>query len=56
MKNPSLDPQFRVYYSKEWLDALITSFRNFLSEIFNGTHILPELNLYETILCLFDLY
>ncbi|XP_078174057.1 uncharacterized protein LOC144567759 [Carex rostrata] len=42
MKNPSLDPQFRVYFSKEWLDALIVSFRNFLSEIFNGTR-LPSL-------------
>ncbi|KAJ3682370.1 hypothetical protein LUZ60_014943 [Juncus effusus] len=39
IKNPNLDPQFRVYFSKEWLDALITSFRNFLSEIFNGTRI-----------------
>ncbi|KAJ1694018.1 hypothetical protein LUZ63_010716 [Rhynchospora breviuscula] len=42
MKNPSLDPQFRVYFSKEWLDALIASFRNFLSEIFSGTRV-PEL-------------
>ncbi|WOL10631.1 WD repeat-containing protein [Canna indica] len=38
--NPSLDPQFRVYFSKEWSNALVLSFRNFLSEIFNGTHIL----------------
>ncbi|CAA6665932.1 unnamed protein product [Spirodela intermedia] len=36
IKNPSLDPQFRVYFSREWLDALRLSFRNFLSEIFNG--------------------
>ncbi|KAJ4774264.1 WD repeat-containing protein 91 [Rhynchospora pubera] len=42
MKNPSLDPQFRVYFSKEWLDTLIESFRNFLSEIFSGTRV-PEL-------------
>ncbi|MQL84964.1 hypothetical protein Taro_017485 [Colocasia esculenta] len=35
IKNPNLDPQFRVYFSKEWLDALRLSFRNFLSEIFN---------------------
>ncbi|URD84153.1 WD repeat-containing protein, partial [Musa troglodytarum] len=33
IKNPSLDPQFRVYFSKEWFDALHLSFRNFLSEI-----------------------
>jgi WD repeat-containing protein 91 len=56
MKNPGLGPQFRVYYSKEWLDALVMSFRNFLSDIFNGTHILPELNLYTAISCLLDLY
>ncbi|KAF6162123.1 hypothetical protein GIB67_008252 [Kingdonia uniflora] len=40
LKNPSLDPQFRIYFSKDWFDALSLSFRNFLSEIFNGTHIL----------------
>ncbi|CAA7402690.1 unnamed protein product [Spirodela intermedia] len=39
IKNPSLDPQFRVYFSREWLDALRLSFRNFLSEIFNGVNI-----------------
>ncbi|KAK3153911.1 hypothetical protein QOZ80_2BG0183140 [Eleusine coracana subsp. coracana] len=31
IKNPSLDPQFRVYFSKEWLDTLVLSFRNFLT-------------------------
>ncbi|KAK1410862.1 hypothetical protein QVD17_37403 [Tagetes erecta] len=40
IKNPNLDPLFRVYFSKEWFDALNLSVRNFLSEIFNGTHIL----------------
>lgn len=40
LANPRLDPQFRVYFSKEWFDALHLSFRNFLSEVFNGTHIL----------------
>ncbi|MFS8008501.1 hypothetical protein Hanom_Chr14g01273511 [Helianthus anomalus] len=40
MKNPNLDPLFRVYFSKEWFDALNLSVRNFLSEIFNGNHIL----------------
>ncbi|XP_074555728.1 uncharacterized protein LOC141811609 [Curcuma longa] len=39
LTNPSLDPQFRVYFSKEWFDALHLSFRNFLSEVFNGTRI-----------------
>ncbi|OAY66856.1 WD repeat-containing protein 91 [Ananas comosus] len=33
LKNPSLDPQFRVYFSKEWFDALFLSFRNFLKKI-----------------------
>ncbi|KAM7273233.1 hypothetical protein ACFE04_027897 [Oxalis oulophora] len=42
LRNPSLDPQFRVYFSKEWYDALRLSVRNFFSEIFNGTHILFE--------------
>ncbi|VAH04204.1 unnamed protein product [Triticum turgidum subsp. durum] len=37
IKNPSLDPQFRMYFSKEWSDTLVLSFRNFLSGIFNGT-------------------
>ncbi|KAM3408463.1 hypothetical protein ACQJBY_001536 [Aegilops geniculata] len=35
IKNPSLDPQFRMYFSKEWSDTLVLSFRNFLSGIFN---------------------
>ncbi|XP_058096099.1 uncharacterized protein LOC131241318 isoform X1 [Magnolia sinica] len=39
LKNPSLEPQFLVFFSREWFDALSLSFRNFLSEIFNGTRI-----------------
>ncbi|KAJ1295220.1 hypothetical protein BS78_01G207600 [Paspalum vaginatum] len=39
IKTPSLDPQFRVYFSKEWLETLVLSFRNFLSGIFNDTRI-----------------
>ncbi|XP_059656251.1 uncharacterized protein LOC132303144 [Cornus florida] len=39
LKNPSLDPQFRVYFSQEWFDALRLSVRNFLSQMFNGTRI-----------------
>ncbi|KAE8664042.1 putative membrane-associated kinase regulator 6-like [Hibiscus syriacus] len=36
LKNPSMDPQFRVYFSKEWYEALRLSVRNFFSEIFNA--------------------
>nr|GEV28979.1 WD repeat-containing protein 91 homolog isoform X1 [Tanacetum cinerariifolium] len=39
VKNPSLDLVFRVYFTKEWFDALNLSVRNFLSEVFNGTRI-----------------
>lgn len=42
LKNPSLDPQFRIYFTKEWCEALRLSVRNFFSEIFNGTR-LPAL-------------
>lgn len=40
MKNPSTDPRFQVYFTKEWLDTLILSLRNFLCEVFEGIHIL----------------
>ncbi|CAK7324052.1 unnamed protein product [Dovyalis caffra] len=40
VKNPSLDPHFRIYFSKEWYEGLRLSVRNFFNEIFNGTHIL----------------
>ncbi|XP_030501972.2 uncharacterized protein LOC115717161 [Cannabis sativa] len=39
IKNPSLDPEFRTYFSREWFEALHLSVRNFFSVIFNGTHI-----------------
>ncbi|XP_022739069.1 WD repeat-containing protein 91 homolog isoform X1 [Durio zibethinus] len=42
LKNPNMDPQFRVYFSKEWYEALRLSVRNFFSEVFNGTR-LPAL-------------
>lgn len=42
MKNPSTDPRFRVYFSKEWYAALKLAARNFFDEIFNGSHILLE--------------
>lgn len=39
LRNPSIDPQFRIYFSKEWFDALHLSVRNFLSQMFNGSRI-----------------
>ncbi|KAJ6411103.1 hypothetical protein OIU84_007790 [Salix udensis] len=39
VKNPSLDPQFRIYFSKEWYEGLRLSVRNFFNELFNGTRI-----------------
>ncbi|XP_059288160.1 LOW QUALITY PROTEIN: uncharacterized protein LOC132041466 [Lycium ferocissimum] len=39
IKTPQSEPQFRVYFSKEWSDALHLSLRNFLSKMFNGTRI-----------------
>lgn len=41
-KNPHLDPEFRVFFSKEWYQALHLSSRNFFSEVFNATR-LPAL-------------
>ncbi|KAM6586715.1 hypothetical protein CsatA_009320 [Cannabis sativa] len=35
IKNPSLDPEFRTYFSREWFEALHLSVRNFFSVIFN---------------------
>ncbi|GAB2293988.1 hypothetical protein Dimus_028204 [Dionaea muscipula] len=37
-KSPSLEPQFRIYFSKEWLDALRLAARNFLSQMFVVTY------------------
>ncbi|XP_027362923.1 WD repeat-containing protein 91 homolog isoform X2 [Abrus precatorius] len=42
IKNPHLDPDFRIFFSKEWYQALHLSARNFFSEVFNGTR-LPAL-------------
>ncbi|PQQ09251.1 hypothetical protein Pyn_14019 [Prunus yedoensis var. nudiflora] len=36
VKKPNSDPEFRIYFSKEWYEALHLSVRNFFSEIFNG--------------------
>lgn len=41
-KNPQTDPEFRIFFSKEWYQALHLSVRNFFSEIFNATR-LPAL-------------
>ncbi|OIW12540.1 hypothetical protein TanjilG_04704 [Lupinus angustifolius] len=42
MKNPNLDPEFKIFFTKEWYEALRLSVRNFFSEIFNATR-LPAL-------------
>ncbi|KAK7279877.1 hypothetical protein RJT34_24936 [Clitoria ternatea] len=42
IKNPHMDPEFRVFFSKEWYRALHLSSRNFFSEVFNGSR-LPAL-------------
>ncbi|XP_030535524.1 WD repeat-containing protein 91 homolog isoform X2 [Rhodamnia argentea] len=39
VKSPSTDPHFRLYFSKEWYEALRVAVRNFFDEIFNGTRI-----------------
>ncbi|CAN4115481.1 unnamed protein product [Withania somnifera] len=39
IKAPQSEPQFRVYFSKEWSNELHLSLRNFLSKMFNGTRI-----------------
>lgn len=39
LKNPKFDPNFHVYFTKEWYEALHVSVRNFFSEVFNGTRI-----------------
>jgi hypothetical protein len=48
VKNPQLDPEFRIFFSKEWYQALHLSVRNFFSEIFNATHILHNFILRKT--------
>ncbi|CAM8903411.1 unnamed protein product [Rhodiola kirilowii] len=39
LKNPNLDPRFRIYFSKEWYNALQVSVRNFLSAVFNESRL-----------------
>ncbi|KAL3322425.1 hypothetical protein AABB24_039836 [Solanum stoloniferum] len=39
IKTPKSEPQFRLYFSKEWSNALHLSLRNFLTKMFNGTRI-----------------
>ncbi|KAG5004941.1 hypothetical protein JHK84_029203 [Glycine max] len=44
-KNPHLDPEFRVFFSKEWYQALHLSSRNFFSEVsseMNATNLLKR--------------
>ncbi|XP_054789401.1 uncharacterized protein LOC129294952 isoform X5 [Prosopis cineraria] len=42
IKNPHLDPEFHIYFSKEWFEAMHLAVRNFFCEIFNGSR-LPAL-------------
>ncbi|KAE9611332.1 hypothetical protein Lalb_Chr06g0161401 [Lupinus albus] len=51
MKNPNLDPEFKIFFTKEWYEALRLSVRNFFSEIFNATHILLLFNFFIIMLC-----
>uniref|UniRef100_A0A9I9CQC0 WD repeat-containing protein 91 homolog n=1 Tax=Cucumis melo TaxID=3656 RepID=A0A9I9CQC0_CUCME len=39
LKNSKFDPNFRVYFTKEWYEALHVSVRNFFSEVFNEPRI-----------------
>ncbi|OIT08698.1 hypothetical protein A4A49_18822 [Nicotiana attenuata] len=43
IKTPQSDPQFRVYFSKEWSNALHLSLRNFVSKMFNAMSRIPAL-------------
>ncbi|CAH9070596.1 unnamed protein product [Cuscuta epithymum] len=38
-KSPHLDPEFRLYFSKEWINTLQLSVRNFLSKMLHDTRI-----------------
>ncbi|KAJ7561480.1 hypothetical protein O6H91_03G030300 [Diphasiastrum complanatum] len=42
VRNPSTDPRFQIYFSKEWLDTLKVSLHNFLCEVFESIR-LPAL-------------
>nr|XP_012570167.1 WD repeat-containing protein 91-like isoform X2 [Cicer arietinum] len=44
VKNPQLDPEFRIFFSKDWYQALHLSVRNFFSEIFNATPALLKIS------------
>ncbi|XP_057528026.1 uncharacterized protein LOC130806828 isoform X3 [Amaranthus tricolor] len=37
LKHAATDPQFHIYFSKDWFDALHLSLRNFLSQMFSST-------------------
>ncbi|DBA04880.1 TPA: hypothetical protein N0F65_006882 [Lagenidium giganteum] len=36
IQSPETDPYFRVFFTKEWLESFLTSFRNFMSTIFRN--------------------
>ncbi|XP_075095607.1 uncharacterized protein LOC107810477 isoform X3 [Nicotiana tabacum] len=43
IKTPQSDPLFRIYFSKEWSNALHLSLRNFVSKMFNAMSRIPAL-------------
>ncbi|XP_054812378.1 uncharacterized protein LOC129313373 isoform X3 [Prosopis cineraria] len=44
IKNPHLDPEFHIYFSKEWFEAMHLAVRNFFCEIFNGSPALLKIS------------
>lgn len=36
IEHPEADPYFQVFFSKEWLEAFVASFRNFLGLVFRN--------------------
>ncbi|CAH9070598.1 unnamed protein product [Cuscuta epithymum] len=41
-KSPHLDPEFRLYFSKEWINTLQLSVRNFLSKMLHDTRFFTD--------------
>ena len=36
MKRPELDPNFEVFFTKQWVETFILSLQNFLNTIFHN--------------------
>ncbi|KAK4775920.1 hypothetical protein SAY87_023881 [Trapa incisa] len=52
-KNPSSDPEFCIYFTKAWYEALQLLVRNFFNEIFNYSYILlSELRAFMFLVCM----